>query len=324
MQISKHALGAAAMTAACLLSACGGSDGGDAAHVFGSAINAAAASDKITVTSRPVVSLYEGSTAVFYTATATDSAGKTMTYALSGTDAAKFNLNTATGALSFKTAPSYADPTDASGDNNYLVTLTASDGTTSASQGLSVLVAQNIPSRAYSWNNAPFGGGGYISGLVYHPTSKNLLYARTDVGGAYRWNATTSTWTPLNDSLGSADSQLMGVLSLAVDPENANLLYLATGQYVATWAEDAALRSGRLRRRSRDRRAPASRSQQQQHPLSGHHPERPVEEHQRRRQLGSGDRLHPHLDHPGGVRQAHGVRRQVVDPLCRGQHHQRR
>ena len=243
MQISKRTLGAALTSAACLLSACGGpnSSADDGVRAFQAMVGAAGASDKITITSRPVVSLYEGSTAVFYTATASDSAGKTVTFTLSGTDAAKFNLNSATGALSFKTAPSYTAPTDASGDNNYLVTLTGSDGVTSASHGLSVLVAQNIPKRAYSWGNAPFGGGGYISGLVYHPTSKNLLYARTDVGGAYRWNASTSTWTALNDSLGPADSQLLGVLSLAVDPQNPNLLYLATGQYVATWAEDAAI-----------------------------------------------------------------------------------
>ena len=34
------------------------------------------------------------------------------------------------------------------------------------------------------WQNVKFGGGGYVPGLIFHPTSPNVLYARTDVGGS--------------------------------------------------------------------------------------------------------------------------------------------
>jgi len=84
---------------------------------------------------------------------------------------------------------------------------------------------------ATSWTSAKWGGGGYVTGLIYHPTSANVLYARTDVGGAYRWNATTSTWTPISDGLGfgAIDGGYHGIESIAVDPTNDQLVYMVGG-----------------------------------------------------------------------------------------------
>ena len=93
----------------------------------------------------------------------------------------------------------------------------------------------------YTWNNVVIRGGGFVSGLLFHPTRRHLLYARTDVGGAYRWEQDTGTWTPLNDALGMDDSQLTGVLSFAVDPTDDRRLYLACGQYLPSWARTAAI-----------------------------------------------------------------------------------
>ncbi|WP_235531899.1 sialidase family protein [Pelomonas sp. Root1237] len=86
-----------------------------------------------------------------------------------------------------------------------------------------------------TWASAKFGGGGYVSGLVFHPTTANLLYARTDVGGAYRWNQGTSSWVPITDGLGfgAAEARYHGVESMAVDPNNDQLVYMATGMYVS-------------------------------------------------------------------------------------------
>ena len=58
---------------------------------------------------------------------ATDANGDTLTYALSGDDADKFNLNGATGAVTFKTAPNFEEPTDAGTNNVYYLTVTATD-----------------------------------------------------------------------------------------------------------------------------------------------------------------------------------------------------
>jgi hypothetical protein len=108
--------------------------------------------------------------------------------------------------------------------------------------------------QSYTWKSVQIRGGGYVSGILFHPTTQNLIYARTDVGGVYRWNQSNSTWTPLNDDLARPESQLMGVVSFAVDPNDANRLYLASGQYLPSWARNGAIL------RSNDRGATWSRT----------------------------------------------------------------
>ena len=51
----------------------------------------------------------------------------------------------------------------------------------------------------YKWNNVIIGGGGFVSGIVACPTMQNLIFAKTDVGGAYRWIEETQSWKPLTD-----------------------------------------------------------------------------------------------------------------------------
>ena len=40
---------------------------------------------------------------------------------------------------------------------------------------------------------------------VFNPGANNLVYARTDNGGAYRWNEAGPSWTPLLDGVGHFD-----------------------------------------------------------------------------------------------------------------------
>ncbi|MFI9366171.1 RICIN domain-containing protein [Kitasatospora sp. NPDC053057] len=93
----------------------------------------------------------------------------------------------------------------------------------------------------YSWHNAQIVGGGFVTGFVFNPTRKDLLYARTDVGGAYRWDATAGQWISLTDWIGGNDWNLLGIESLATDPVDPNRVYLASGTYTNDWAGNGAI-----------------------------------------------------------------------------------
>lgn len=97
------------------------------------------------------------------------------------------------------------------------------------------------PPQPYSWKNVRIGGGGFVTGLLYHPTEPGLFYARTDVGGAYRWDNDKETWTPLTDFFGSDEVNLTGIESLAVDPADSNRLYLAAGTYTNPSSSNGAM-----------------------------------------------------------------------------------
>ena len=67
-----------------------------------------------------------------YTARAGDADGDPLSYSLSGADAARFTINPNTGVISFAAAPDFEAPGDVGGDNDYEITVTASDGVNSA------------------------------------------------------------------------------------------------------------------------------------------------------------------------------------------------
>ncbi|WP_330327824.1 RICIN domain-containing protein [Streptomyces pseudovenezuelae] len=96
-------------------------------------------------------------------------------------------------------------------------------------------------SGPYVWKNAQVVGGGYVTGLVFNPREKGLLYARTDMGGAYRWDTGAEQWIPLTDWIGEKDWNLLGIDSLASDPVDPNRLYLGTGTYTNDWAGNGAI-----------------------------------------------------------------------------------
>src|SRR6516225_2536722 len=101
--------------------------------------------------------------------------------------------------------------------------------------------AQPPVAEPYSWHNVVIGGGGFVTGIVFHPRQKGLMYARTDVGGAYRWDDPAQRWVPMTDWIGAADVNLTGIESIAVDPSDPNRVYLAAGTY--TRGNAAILRS---------------------------------------------------------------------------------
>ncbi|MEV0641377.1 1,4-beta-glucanase [Streptomyces sp. NPDC050619] len=93
----------------------------------------------------------------------------------------------------------------------------------------------------YRWRTAAIGGTGFVTCVLFHPSVRGLAYARTDIGGAYRWDDRAARWTPLTDHLGWDDWNLLGVEAIAVDPAHPNRLYLALGTYAQSWAGNGAV-----------------------------------------------------------------------------------
>jgi photosystem II stability/assembly factor-like uncharacterized protein len=87
-------------------------------------------------------------------------------------------------------------------------------------------------SADYTWKPMKIGGGGWVTGLDIRPTEKDLVYARTDVSGAYRWNATTSSWKQVVTTASMpagvlAYGKFAGVDSLVGAPKDPRIAYMA-------------------------------------------------------------------------------------------------
>jgi xyloglucan-specific exo-beta-1,4-glucanase len=87
----------------------------------------------------------------------------------------------------------------------------------------------------YTWHNVQIVGGGYVPGVIFNQTEPGLVYARTDIGGAYRQDPVTEEWIPLLDWVGWDKWGYTGVVSAATDPVEPSKLYLAVGGYTNEW-----------------------------------------------------------------------------------------
>ncbi len=103
---------------------------------------------------------------------------------------------------------------------------------------------------SYRFHHLRFVGGGFITGILFHPGVKGLAYCRTDIGGAYRWDEVEHRWTSLSEWIPMADANLIGVESMAVDPAHPDDLYLAAGTYTHADSPNGALLRSHDRGRS--------------------------------------------------------------------------
>src|SRR5258708_4302316 len=81
----------------------------------------------------------------------------------------------------------------------------------------------------YNWKSVKVAAGGYVPGIIFSPVQQGLAYCRTDIGGFYKWDNSTKQWMPLGDWSGA--SNLMGGESIAADPKDAKVVYMAAGMY---------------------------------------------------------------------------------------------
>ena len=143
---------------------------------------------------------------------------------------------------SFIYSPAAGTVMNTPGSTTLSVTFTPADTTDYNSATASVTLTVNAATApTYTWNNVQIIGGGYVDGIVMHPAQQGLMYARTDVGGAYRWNSTTQMWVPLTDWVTRANANLIGIESIGLDPSDPQRLYLAAGTYAESWGSNGAM-----------------------------------------------------------------------------------
>ena len=108
-------------------------------------INVTNVNEAPSVTGETAFNYPEQSTGSVASYTASDPEGDELTWSLSGDDSDAFSI--AAGALTFANKPNYEEPSDSGADNNYVITVQASDGTYTASLDISVTVTdiQEVP-----------------------------------------------------------------------------------------------------------------------------------------------------------------------------------
>lgn len=98
-------------------------------------------------------------------------------------------------------------------------------GTAGVTTPLAANAAESVES-SMNWNTLNIGGGGFVSGII---TGDDQMYARTDVGGAYRYDYEQKKWVQLLDFLTEADRGFLSVDAMCIDPNDDDTLYLLCG-----------------------------------------------------------------------------------------------
>lgn len=99
--------------------------------------------------------------------------------------------------------------------------------------------AESIES-SYDWGTLDISGGGFVSGIV---TGQEAMYARTDVGGAYRYDYDTERWVQLLDFLNDSERGYLSVDGMCIDPTDDDTIYLLCGCAYFTDAKTVIFRS---------------------------------------------------------------------------------
>jgi hypothetical protein len=87
----------------------------------------------------------------------------------------------------------------------------------------------------YVYKHAPVPGGGFVTGFCFHPKVKDILYARTDIGGVYRYDFSEKTWISLMNHVKHTEKWESYPLSIALDVNHPEWLYIASGDYKSNY-----------------------------------------------------------------------------------------
>ncbi len=82
----------------------------------------------------------------------------------------------------------------------------------------------------YRYQSLSVPGGGFVTGFLFHPREKNILYCRTDIGGVYRYDFGQEQWIALVDQVTGEEKWKTYPLSIALDAKFPNRLYMSVGE----------------------------------------------------------------------------------------------
>ncbi len=81
----------------------------------------------------------------------------------------------------------------------------------------------------YRYSSLSVPGGGFVTGFVFHPRERGLMYARTDIGGIYRFDFQNRRWIFCGEWLTEFTHHLSQPLALALDPHRPERLFAMCG-----------------------------------------------------------------------------------------------
>jgi hypothetical protein len=152
--------------------------------------------------------------------------GTTLTFSISGTDAADFQIGSATGALSFAQSPDFELPVDSDANNTYVVSVVLSDGALSDTQTVTITITnvnENLSAQVPTFSG-PANKGAVVtismtvdaaSRVMFFVNGKRIATCKSRVtSGSYPNNVATCAWKPSISGL--------AVITATVTPVAAN------------------------------------------------------------------------------------------------------
>ena len=174
----------------------------NAAPSFTSGTTASAAENVLTST-------------VVYDANATDDGEdtNTITYSLTGDDAALFNIDSSTGEVTFAASPNFEAPADLDADNDYEVTVHANDGLNDTTRDVTISVTDVN-------DNSPVFSSGTTASAAENVSTSAVVYDAnaTDADGTAPNNTITYSLTGDDAALFNIDSST-GEVTFAASPD---------------------------------------------------------------------------------------------------------
>jgi len=83
---------------------------------------------------------------------------------------------------------------------------------------------QSVGPNSYTDTGSWSSGQGRVNVVVVDPSNTSTYYAGAPAGGIWKSTDAGQTWSPLSDNLPQ-----IGVSGIAIDPNNANIIYITTG-----------------------------------------------------------------------------------------------